>query len=70
MGDADSILPFRDEVIPKLDEMGYYVYYYDGGWPAVRDSLRQAGSLGLVKLAAFAVSALLVLWLTVYLYIL
>ena len=68
--DADSILPFRDDILPRLEEMGYYVYFFDGGWPAVRDSLRQAGSLSLVKLLAFTASAVLVLWLTVYLYIL
>ena len=68
--DADSIIPFRDEVLPKLLEAGYTVNFTDGGWPAVREQLTQAGSLGLVKLCAFAVSALLVLLLTVYLYIL
>ena len=68
--DADSIIPFRDEVLPKLLEAGYTVNFTDGGWPAVREQLTQAGSLGLIKLCAFAASALLVLWLTVYLYIL
>ncbi len=68
--DADSIIPFRDEVLPRLLDMGYTVNFTDGGWPAVREQLAQAGSLGLIKLWAFALSALLVLWLTVYLYIL
>ncbi len=68
--DADSIIPFRDEVLPQLLEAGYTVSFTDGGWPAVREQLTQAGSLTLVKLTAFAVSAVLVLWLTVYLYIL
>ena len=68
--DADSIILFRDEVLPKLLEAGYIVSFTDGGWPAVREQLSQAGSMSLVKLTAFAISALLVLWLTVYLYIL
>ncbi len=68
--DADSIIPFRDEVLPQLEEQGWYVYFFDGGWPAVRTQLRQTGTLSTVKLAAFAASAVLVLWLTVYLYIL
>ncbi|MBR5701496.1 MAG: type II toxin-antitoxin system mRNA interferase toxin, RelE/StbE family, partial [Oscillospiraceae bacterium] len=68
--DADSIIPFRDEVLPQLLEAGYTVSFTDGGWPAVREQLSQAGSLGLVKLCAFALSAILVLCLTVYLYIL
>ena len=68
--DADSIIPFRDEVLPQLLEAGYTVSFTDGGWPAVREQLSQAGSLSLVKLSAFALSALLVMLLTVYLYIL
>ncbi len=68
--DADSIIPFRDEVLPKLLEAGYTVSFTDGGWPAVREQLSQAGSMSLIKLCAFALSAVLVLWLTVYLYIL
>ena len=68
--DADSIIPFRDEVLPELLEAGYVMSFFDGGWPAVREQLGQAGSLSLVKLIAFAVSAVLVLLLTVYLYIL
>ena len=68
--DADSIIPFRDEVLPQLLDMGYIVRFSDGNWPAVREQLTQAGSLGLVKLCAFTVSAVLVLLLTVYLYIL
>ncbi len=68
--EADDIIPFRDEVLPQLLEMGYIVRFSDGNWPAVKEQLTQAGSLSLVKLCAFTVSALLVLWLTVYLYIL
>ena len=68
--DADSIIPFRDEVLPGLLEEGYILSFFDGGWPAVREQFTQAGSLGLVKLTAFSVSAVLVMLLTVYLYIL
>ena len=68
--DADSIIPFRDEVLPRLLDMGYTIRFSDSGWPAVREQLTQAGGLGLVKLCAFSVSAVLVLLLTVYLYIL
>ncbi len=68
--DADSIIPFRDEVLPGLLEKGYILNFFDGGWPAVREQFTQAGSLGLVKLSAFALSAVLVMLLTVYLYIL
>ena len=70
IGDADSIVPFRDQVLPELMGAGYIVSFYDGNWPAVSEQLHQAGSLTLVKLSAFAVSAVLVLLLTVYLYIL
>ena len=68
--DADSIAPFRDEVLPRLEALGLTYYFYDGNWPAVQEQLHQAGSLTLVKLCAFALSAILVLCLTVYLYIL
>ena len=68
--DADSIIPFRDEVLPQLLEDGYYVHFFDGNWPAVREQLGQAGSLSLIKLGAFAASAVLTMLLTVYLYIL
>ena len=68
--DADSIIPFRDEILPQLLDRGYIVRFSDGGWPAVKEQLTQAGSLTLVKLCAFTVSAVLVLLLTVYLYIL
>ena len=70
IGDADSIIPFRDEVLPQLLEEGYMVYFFDGNWPSVKEQMGQAGSLSLVKLTAFAVSAVLVMLLTVYLYIL
>ncbi len=68
--DADSIIPFRDEVLPRLLDRGYTVSFTDSGWPAVREQLTQAGGLGLVKLCAFALSAVLVMLLTVYLYVL
>ena len=68
--DADSILRFWNECTPILKEMGYTVFFFDGNWPAVQEQLHQAGSLSLVKLFAFALAAVLVLWLTVYLYIL
>ena len=68
--EADDIQPFMEECIPQLEAMGWKVYFFDGNWPAVQEQLHQAGSLSLVKLGAFALSAVLVLWLTVYLYIL
>ncbi|MBR5701345.1 MAG: type II toxin-antitoxin system YafQ family toxin, partial [Oscillospiraceae bacterium] len=68
--EADDILPFMEECIPQLEAMGWKVYFFDGNWPAVSEQLHQAGSLSMVKLGAFALSAVLVLWLTVYLYIL
>ncbi len=70
IGDADSIVPFRDQVLPEIIAAGYTVSFYDGNWPAVQEQLGQAGSLSLVKLWAFGLSAALVLLLTVYLYIL
>ena len=70
IGDADSILSFRDEVFHQVQEAGWLVSFYDGNWPAVKEQMGQAGSLSLVKLTAFSISALLVMLLTVYLYIL
>ena len=68
--EADNIRPFMEECIPQLEAMGWKVYFFDGNWPAVEEQLHQADRLSLVKLSAFAFSAVLVLWLTVYLYIL
>ena len=70
IGDADSIIPFRDEILPRLADVGLEYTFFDGNWPAVREQMEQAGSLSLVKLLAFAFSAVLVMLLTVYLYIL
>lgn len=70
IGDAGSILPFKEECLPLLAEMGFTTWFYDGGWPAVEEQLTQAGELSLLKLGAFALAAVLALLLTVYLFIL
>ncbi len=70
IGDAGSILSFKEECLPLLAEMGFTTWFYDGGWPAVEEQLTQAGELSLLKLGAFALAAVLALLLTVYLFIL
>ena len=67
---AGSITAFYEEVLPTLWEMGYSVYFSDGGWLSVEPQLTQAGSLAGSKLIAFAAAALLSLAVTVYLFIL
>ena len=69
VGNAEEIVPFIEECLPILDEMGISYVFSDGGWSAVGPDLMQARSIALVKLLVFGGAAVFALVLTVWLFI-
>jgi hypothetical protein len=69
VGNAEEILPFVENCLPRIDAMGLTYQFSDGGWLEIADELMQAKSLALVKLLVFAGAALFALILTVWLFI-
>ncbi len=68
-GDVDKLCEFEEEVLPRLSQEGWLVYYSNMDWPSISAQLKQTGVLSLVKLGAFSVAVIFVLLLTVYLFI-
>ncbi len=69
VGNAEEIVPFMEECLPLLDEMGISYIFSDGGWSTVGPELMQARSIALMKLLIFAGAAVFALVLTVWLFI-
>ena len=69
VGNAEEIVPFMEECLPMLDEMGVSYVFSDGGWSSVGPDLMQARSIALVKLLVFGGAVVFVLVLTVWLFI-
>ena len=69
VGNAEEIVPFMEECLPLLDEMGISYVFSDGGWSAVGPDLMQARTIALVKLLVFGGAAVFALVLTVWLFI-
>ena len=67
--DAEKIIPFMEECLPLLEEMGIAYVFSDGGWASVGQDLMQARSIALVKLLVFGGAAAFALLLTVWLFI-
>ena len=69
VGNAEEIVPFMEECLPILDEMGLSYVFSDGGWSSVGPDLMQARTIALVKLLVFGGAAVFALVLTVWLFI-
>ncbi len=69
VGNAEEIVPFMEECLPLLDEMGLSYVFSDGGWSTVGQELMQARTIALVKLLVFGAAAVFALVLTVWLFI-
>lgn len=69
VGNAEKIMPFVKEGLPKLDTTDYNYQFSDGGWLQIADELTQAKSIALLKLLVFSGAALFALVLTVWLFI-
>ena len=69
VGNAEEILPFMEESLPLVEEMGLSYVFSDGGWSSVGQDLMQARTIALVKLVIFGAAALFALLLTVWLFI-
>ena len=69
VGNAEEIVPFMEESLPILDEMGISYVFSDGGWSSIGPDLMQARSIALVKLLVFGGAAVFALMLTVWLFI-
>ena len=69
VGNAEEIIPFMEECLPVLDEMGLSYVFSDGGWSNIALDLMQARTIALVKLLVFGGAAVFALVLTVWLFI-
>ena len=69
VGNAEDILPFMEECLPRVEAMGLTYTFSDGGWIQVAKDLTRARGLALVKLLVFSGAALFALILTVWLFI-
>ncbi len=69
VGNAEKIMSFVKESLPKLDATDYNYQFSDGGWLQIADELTQAKSIALLKLLVFSGAALFALVLTVWLFI-
>ena len=69
VGNAEDILPFMEECLPRVEAMGLTFTFSDGGWLQVAKDLTRAKSLALVKLLIFSGAAVFALLLTVWLFI-
>ncbi len=64
-----DIIPFINESLPMVKELGVTFQFNDGGWSQIEPQLRTAQTLALTKLLIFSVAALLSVLLTVYLFV-
>ena len=69
VGNAEDILPFMEECLPRVEALGLTYTFSDGGWLQVAKDLTRARSLALVKLLIFTGAALFALILTIWLFI-
>ena len=69
VGNAEDIIPFMEECLPRVEALGLTYTFSDGGWPQVGKELIQARDLALVKLLIFAAAALFALVLTIWLFV-
>ena len=67
--DAWNIVPFLEECIPLVEEMGLQYVYDDGNWPAVAEKMAQTRFMTMIKLIVFSVAAFLAVILTLYLFL-
>ncbi len=67
--DSGDIVPFINESLPLVKELGVTFQFNDGGWSQYEPQLRTAQTLALTKLLIFSVAALLSVLLTVYLFV-
>ncbi len=69
VGDPEEIIPFEEQVLPRLDEMGISYLWNDMGWSLIGRELMRARDLARVKLLIFTGTVVLALVLTVWLII-
>ena len=67
--DSGEIIPFINESLPLVKELGVTFQFADGGWSQYEPQLRTAQTLALTKLLIFSAAALLSILLTVYLFV-
>ena len=67
--DAWNIVPFSEESLPAVQEMGFRYLFADQHWPAIAERFSQAKLLSTVKLIVFSLSSLLACALSVYLFL-
>ena len=66
---AEEILPFMEDELPKIEANTIDLEFSDGGWTNVAEDLMRARELALVKLLIFSGAAVFALVLTVWLFI-
>ena len=69
VGSPEEIIPFEEQVLPRLDEMSIPYMWNDMGWSLIGRELMRARDLARVKLLIFAGAAVFALVLTIWLFI-
>ena len=69
VGSPEEIIPFEEQVLPRLDEMSIPYMWNDMGWSLIGRELMRARDLARVKLLIFAGAAAFALVLTIWLFI-
>ncbi len=69
IGEAWNIVPFMEECIPQIEEMGLQYVYYNGNWPAVAEKMAETRFMTMIKLIIFSIAAFLAVILTLYLFL-
>ncbi len=67
--EAANILPFEEEMLPKVDEMKLKYEFADRNWAALAEKMNQTKTASLIRLLAFGAAAVLAVALTVYLFL-
>ena len=67
--EAENILPFEEEGLPLVEEMGLKYEFEDRNWTSLAEKMQQTKSASLIRLLAFGAAAVLAVALTVYLFL-
>lgn len=69
VGDAWAISSFVEEIAPKLEELGFKLIFYDGGWLALEEQFKLAEKLSMIAISAILAALIVTSGFIVYLYI-
>lgn len=69
VGNAWDLPAFKEEVLPKLEEMGFEVFYEDGGFGEILTAFKETERIALIKIAILLLAIIVITWFVSMLYI-